>query len=73
MFASTSIIGALIGYFVKISKEGKRHDRVKECYESGCPLTAVESQELVNENNVKYVLVCVVNVVSHFSTFCVTC
>ena len=53
VFASTSIIAGLIGYFVKISKEGKRHDRVQEAYEKKCPLTAEESQELCSENNIK--------------------
>lgn len=53
MLASTSIIAGLIGYFVKISKEGKRHDRVREAYENSCPLTAEESQELSSENNIK--------------------
>ena len=53
MATSTLCIAGLIGYFVKISKEGKRLDRVKEEYREKCPLTAEESQELVSENNIK--------------------
>ena len=51
--ASTFCIVGLISYFIKISKEGKRLDRVKNNYREKCPLTAVESQELVSENNIK--------------------
>lgn len=53
MAASTLCIAGLISYFVKISKEGKRLDRVKDNYRSKCPLNAMESQELVSENNIK--------------------
>ena len=28
--ASTLVLCGLVGYFVKISKEGKRHDRVRK-------------------------------------------
>lgn len=43
-----------MGYFVKISKEGKRHDNVRKSYEEKCPLTASESEELLNSNHIKY-------------------
>ena len=54
VFVSTSAIGLLIAYFVKISKEGKRRDAVEESFEMKCPITAEESQQLANENNIKY-------------------
>ena len=53
VFVSTSAIGLLIAYFVKISKEGKRRDAVEESFEMKCPITAEESQQLANENNIK--------------------
>ena len=53
MAASAFCIFGLAAYFVKISKEGKRLDRVKDGYKSKCPLTAEESQELISDNNVK--------------------
>ena len=52
--ASTLVLCGLVGYFVKISKEGKRHDRVRKEYESKCPLTASESEELLSSNHIKY-------------------
>lgn len=48
------VLCGLVGYFVKISKEGKRHDRVRKEYESKCPLTASESEELLSSNHIKY-------------------
>ena len=53
VFVSTSAIGLLIAYFVKISKEGKRRDAVEESFEMKGPITAEESQQLANENNIK--------------------
>ena len=53
MIASSSVIFGLIGYFVKISKEGKRRDRVTDKYEEECPLTAEESNLLSSANNIK--------------------
>lgn len=41
------------GLFVKISKEGKRHDNVRKGYEEKCPLTASESEELLSSNHIK--------------------
>lgn len=53
MTVSALCVGGLIAYFIKISKEGKRLDRVKDNYKSKCPLTAEESQELISDNNIK--------------------
>lgn len=52
MIGSTAMLGALIGYFVKIFKEGKRHDRVRDDYIAHCPLTPDESMELAESNNI---------------------
>ena len=51
--ASTLVLCGLVGYFVKISKEGKRHDNVRKEYEEKCPLTASESEELLSSNHIK--------------------
>jgi len=51
--ASTLVLCGLVGYFVKISKEGKRHDNVRKGYEEKCPLTASESEELLSSNHIK--------------------
>ena len=64
---STSAIGLLIAYFVKISKEGKRRDAVEDSFELKCPITAEESQQLANENNIKWVFGGSMKVVYPFS------
>ena len=53
LFSVCEYVGLLIAYFVKISKEGKRRDAVEESFEMKCPITAEESQQLANENNIK--------------------
>jgi hypothetical protein len=60
VFSATAILVGLVGYFVKISKEGKRLDRVKDAYNDKCPLSADESQELSSKNNVKYIYLYIV-------------
>lgn len=52
MIGSAAMLLALIGYFVKIFKEGKRHDSVRDDYNAHCPLTPEESRELANSNNI---------------------
>ena len=52
VIGSTAMLLALIGYFVKIFKEGKRHDSVRDDYNAHCPLTPEESRELANSNNI---------------------
>lgn len=52
MIGSAAMMGALIGFFVKMFKEGKAHDRVREDYNAHCPLTPEESTELADSNNI---------------------
>ncbi|KAK8791966.1 hypothetical protein WA158_005343 [Blastocystis sp. Blastoise] len=52
IFGSLSFFGGLGVYFVKISKENKRRQKVEDDYEESCPLNPPESINLNFLNNV---------------------
>lgn len=49
----SAVVFGVVGYFIKLSKDGKRMDTVKNEYLSHCPLTASESRDLGYYNNIK--------------------
>ena len=53
MLLGSAVVFGVVGYFIKLSKDGKRMDNVKNEYLSHCPLTASESRDLGYYNNIK--------------------